>query len=82
MNQDEKSAILVVDDDPSVLESVSRLLSAFGYPVFPCGNATDAVAKLQETDNVRVVLTDISQVSPIVDEVSRESGIIGAKSRI
>jgi len=26
MNQDEKSAILVVDDDPSVLESTSRLL--------------------------------------------------------
>lgn len=59
MKQDEKSAILVVDDDPSVLESTSRLLSAFGYLVFPCGNATDAVTKLRETDAVRVVLTDI-----------------------
>ncbi len=44
MNPDEKSAILVVDDDPSVLESTSRLLSAFGYIVFPYGNATDAVS--------------------------------------
>jgi putative two-component system response regulator len=59
MKQDEKSAILVVDDDPSVLESTSRLLSAFGYLVFPYGNATDAVMKLQEENNVRVVLTDI-----------------------
>jgi putative two-component system response regulator len=59
MNQDEKSAILVVDDDPSVLESTSRLLSAFGYLVFSYGNATDAVTKLRETDTVRVVLTDI-----------------------
>jgi len=59
MNQDEKSAILVVDDDPTVLESTSRLLSAFGYLVFPYGNATDAVTKLRETDTVRVVLTDI-----------------------
>lgn len=58
MNQDEKSAILVVDDDPSVLESTSRLLSAFGYLVFPYGNATDAAMKLQE-NNVHVVLTDI-----------------------
>jgi putative two-component system response regulator len=58
MDQDEKSAILVVDDDPSVLESTSRLLSAFGYLVFPYGNATDAVRKLQE-NNIRVVLTDI-----------------------
>jgi putative two-component system response regulator len=59
MNQHEKSAILVVDDDPTVLESTSRLLSAFGYLVFPYGNATDAVTKLRETDTVRVVLTDI-----------------------
>src|SRR3990170_2473534 len=59
MKQDEKSAILVVDDDPSVLESTSRLLSAFGYLVFPYGNAMDAATKLQENNNVRVVLTDI-----------------------
>ena len=58
MNQDEKSAILVVDDDPSVLESTSRLLSAFGYLVFPYGNAMYAAMKLQE-NNIRVVLTDI-----------------------
>ena len=58
MNQDEKRAILVVDDDPSVLESTSRLLSAFGYLVFPYGNAVDAAVKLQE-NNVQVVLTDI-----------------------
>jgi len=58
MNQDEKRAILLVDDDPSVLESTSRLLSTFGYRVFPYGNATDAAMKLQEK-NVCVVLTDI-----------------------
>jgi putative two-component system response regulator len=58
MNQDEINAILVVDDDPSVLESTSRLLSAFGYLVFPYGNAMDAMMQLEEY-NVRVVLTDI-----------------------
>ncbi len=59
MNQDEKNAIVVVDDDPSVLEFTTRLLSTFGYPVFPFRNATDAVIKLQENRNIRVVLTDI-----------------------
>lgn len=58
MDQDEKNVILVVDDDPSVLESTSRLLSAFGYLVFSYGNATDAARRLQD-NNVRVVLTDI-----------------------
>jgi len=58
MNHDEKSAILLVDDDPAVLESTSRLLSAFGYLVFPYANATDAAMILRE-NNIRVVLTDI-----------------------
>jgi putative two-component system response regulator len=58
MNQDQNNAILLVDDDPSVLKSTSRLLSAFGYLVFPFENAMDAVMKLKE-NNVRVVLTDI-----------------------
>ena len=58
MKPDEINAILVVDDDPSVLESTSRLLSAFGYLVFPYGNAMDAMMQLEEY-NVRVVLTDI-----------------------
>jgi len=58
MSEKEKNAILVVDDDPFILESTSKLLSAFGYLVFSYGNATDAAMILQE-DNIRVVLTDI-----------------------
>ena len=58
MTRDEKTAILLVDDDSAILESTSRLLSALGYLVFPYGNAMDAARKLQE-NNVRVVLTDI-----------------------
>ncbi|MHB1039778.1 MAG: HD domain-containing phosphohydrolase [Desulfobacteria bacterium] len=59
MNQEEKYAILVVDDDPVVLESTSRLLGGFGYRVFSHGNAADAAMRLQEPNNVCVVLTDI-----------------------
>lgn len=57
MNQDENNSILVVDDDPLVLESTSRLLSGFGYRVFPYGKAADAAMKLRE-HKICVVLTD------------------------
>lgn len=57
MSQDENNSILVVDDDPLVLESTSRLLSGFGYLVFPCGKAADAAMKLRE-HNICAVLTD------------------------
>ncbi len=58
MPLDKKNTILVVDDDPAVLKLTSSVLRDFGYPVLSCGNAVDAMAKLEEND-VRVVLTDI-----------------------
>jgi len=50
--------ILVVDDDPYVLESISTLLRAFGFTVNTCDNANSAIQEIQRTA-VDVVLTDI-----------------------
>jgi len=55
---EEKTTILVVDDDPYTLESISSLLNEHGYSVVACENAADAMAKLQE-NRIDVVLTDI-----------------------
>jgi putative two-component system response regulator len=52
------STILVVDDDPYVLESISTLLRAFGFTVNTCDNANSAIQEIQRTA-VDVVLTDI-----------------------
>lgn len=62
-----ESKILIVDDDTSVLESTSLLLSNYGYTVVACTNATTALSKLQET-RFCAVLTDVNmpQVSGIV----------------
>ena len=50
--------ILVVDDDPYVLESISTLLRAFGFTVRTCDNASSAVQEIQRS-SIDVVLTDI-----------------------
>jgi putative two-component system response regulator len=63
MNHVNKNTILVVDDDPYVLESVTALLMQCGYNVVPCGNAEEAMVMLQETV-VDTVLTDIKM--PII----------------
>jgi putative two-component system response regulator len=52
------NSILVVDDDPYVLESISTLLRAFGFTVKTCDNANSAIQEIQRT-TVDVVLTDI-----------------------
>lgn len=58
MNQSYNASILIVDDDPSVLESSAALLKEYGYSVFSCSNANDAIARLKKS-TVDVVLTDI-----------------------
>jgi putative two-component system response regulator len=50
--------LLVVDDDPYVLESISSLLKEFGFQVCTCQNASDAMEKVK-TARFDVVLTDI-----------------------
>ncbi len=56
------NTLLVVDDDPYVLESISSLLKEFGYHVVICNNAADALEKAKKV-HLDVVLTDIKMPS-------------------
>ncbi len=58
MNDKGKNTLLVVDDDPYVLESISTLLRTFDYTVHACQNANDAMEVIKN-NVVVVVLTDI-----------------------
>ncbi len=60
MNDKGKNTLLVVDDDPYVLESISTLLKEYGYAVFTCQNGGDAM-KTVEKITFDVVLTDIKK---------------------
>ena len=51
--------ILVVDDDPAVLEMVTSLLSSCGYPAISC-NSPDKVLALLAREQVDTVLSDIN----------------------
>ena len=53
-----ENAILVVDDEPFILDSLSCLLKDQGYPVITCRGAQDATKTL-ESLRVDVVLADI-----------------------
>ena len=58
MSKRNSNSILVVDDDSFVLESVSRMLSVYGYPVVPCSNGEDAITQLFNNDT-GLILSDI-----------------------
>jgi len=66
MNQRSNGTVLIVDDDPTVLEYVSVLFREYGYLVVPCQSANDAMTRLKET-RVDVVLTDV--MMPVVSGI-------------
>ncbi|MEK6725184.1 MAG: HD domain-containing phosphohydrolase [Deltaproteobacteria bacterium] len=58
MSIENKETVLVVDDNPFVLESISGVLNGSGYRVLASGTAGEAIAYLQG-NSIDVVLTDI-----------------------
>ncbi len=58
MISNNQKSILVVDDDPSVLDSISLLLKKYGYMVISCERPRDVFNALQE-EKIDAVLTDI-----------------------
>ncbi len=58
MDSNKQNSILVVDDDPSVLDSISLLLKQYGYIVISCERAKDVFNALQE-EKIDVVLSDV-----------------------
>ncbi len=62
MNSDNGDSILIVDDDPYILESISSLLKGRGYSVAACENAKDAISIFLE-NRTNVVITDIKMPS-------------------
>lgn len=58
MKESYHGSILIVDDDPGVLDSTSLLLQEFGFSTLSCSDAGDAIERLQRV-RIDAVLTDI-----------------------
>lgn len=58
MSTEKKNCILVVDDDPYVLESTSILLREYKYNVIACPTGECAVSRMMD-ENIVLILTDI-----------------------
>jgi signal transduction histidine kinase len=58
MNTEQHGTILLVDDDPDVLQSISRVLIKYEYNVIASSDAEDAIVKLQ-ANSIDIVVTDI-----------------------
>ena len=58
-NNVSKSEILIVDDNPHVLQAMSNLLKTQGVPVLTARNGRDALVKMKNDSNICLVLPDL-----------------------
>jgi signal transduction histidine kinase/ActR/RegA family two-component response regulator len=56
---EEHTTILVVEDDPRVLNATVEALAELGHNPLPCPSPDQALALLDETPDVRLVITDV-----------------------
>ena len=69
-----RSTILIVDDDPAILEYAGGVLEECGYAVLTASNAASALVMLRNSDRIDLLFTDL--VMPGVDgfELARRAG--------
>ena len=58
-NNISKSEILIVDDNPHILQAMSDLLKTQGLPVLTARNGWDALVKMKNDGNICLVLLDL-----------------------
>ena len=69
-----RSTILIVDDDPAILEYAGGVLEEYGYAVLAASNAASALVMLRNSDRIDLLFTDL--VMPGFDgiELARRAG--------
>jgi len=69
-----RSTILIVDDDPAILEYAGGVLEEHGYTVVTALNADSALVMLRNNDRIELLFTDM--VMPGFDgaELARRAG--------
>jgi CheY-like chemotaxis protein len=69
-----RTTILIVDDDPAILEYAGGVLEEHGYAVLTAPNAASALVMLRDSDRIDLLFTDL--VMPGFDgiELARRAG--------
>lgn len=62
--------LLIVDDEPKLLDLLRRYLGRLGYEIETCGDATEALAVFQKTpERFSLLITDLSLPSITGEEL-------------
>ena len=68
------STILIVDDDPAILEYAGGVLEEYGYAVLTAPNAASALVMLRNNDRIDLLFTDLVMPGSDGIELARRAG--------
>ena len=69
-----RSTILIVDDDPAILEYAGGVLEEYGYAVLTALNAASALVILRSNDGIDLLFTDLVMPGSDGIELARRAG--------
>ena len=69
-----RSTILIVDDDPAILEYAGGVLEECGYAVLTALNAASALVTLRSNDRIDLLFTDLVMPGSDGIELARRAG--------
>jgi len=70
----DRSTILVVDDDPAILEYAGEVLEECGYAVLTALNAATALVMLRNSERIDLLFTDLVMPGSDGIELARQAG--------
>jgi len=73
-NDSRRSTILVVDDDPAILEYAGGVLEECGYVVLTALNAATALVMLRSNERIDLLFTDLVMPGSDGIELARRAG--------
>ena len=73
-NDSSRSTILVVDDDPAILEYAGGVLEEYGYVVLTALNAATALVMLRSNERIDLLFTDLVMPGSDGIELARRAG--------
>ncbi|KQQ54951.1 LuxR family transcriptional regulator [Pseudomonas sp. Leaf127] len=74
--------VLVVDDQPLIVEELSEFLEASGYICVPCTNSREAIERFRDTPDIGLVLCDLDMPGMNGIELVEAMKLIGGKQHL
>src|SRR5476649_2460239 len=82
VNKHSSVKVLVVDDQPLIVEELSEFIESSGYTCVPCHSSREAIERFRDDGTIGIVLCDLDMPELNGIELMEELKLIAGKKRV